>query len=81
MRTTITLDPDTTAKVKAEMRRTGRSFKEVVNSLLRRAPDSSKAPGEVKPFKVRAKALGERPGYNFDNIGELLEQLEGPDYK
>ena len=79
MRTTITLDPDTAAKIKAEMRRTGGSFKEVVNSLLRRAPGVEKASAKV--FKVRPIAGGERPGLNYDNIGELLEQLEGPDYK
>jgi hypothetical protein len=63
------------------MRRTGQSFKQAVNGLLRRAPDPTKPAAVDKPFKVRAKALGERPGFNFDNIGELLEQLEGPEYK
>jgi hypothetical protein len=79
MRTTITLDPDTAAKVKAEMRRTGLSFKQVVNGLLRRAPDPQ--PAEKKPFKVRARVLGLRPGLSYDNVGELLEQIEGPFYK
>ena len=79
MRTTITLDSDTAAKVKAEMRRTGLSFKQVVNGLLRRAPDPQ--PAEKKPFKVRARVLGLRPGLSYDNVGELLEQIEGPFYK
>ncbi len=75
MRTTVTLDPDTAAKIKAEMRRTGHSFKEVVNSLLRQAGRQESAAGK-KPFKVRPIVSGERPGFNFDNIGELLEQLD-----
>jgi hypothetical protein len=28
--------------------------------------------------KVRPAAIGSVPGLNYDNIGELLEQLEGP---
>jgi hypothetical protein len=41
MRTTITLEPDVEALVEAERRRTGESFKEVVNRLLRRAAGSA----------------------------------------
>jgi hypothetical protein len=37
MRTTITLEPDVAALVEAERARTGESFKQVVNRLLRRA--------------------------------------------
>ncbi len=37
MRTTITLDPDVVALVDTERARTGESFKQVVNRLLRRA--------------------------------------------
>ena len=79
MRTTVTLDPDTAAKVKAEMRRTGEPFKQVVNRLLRAAPDAQPVP--KTQFKVRARKLELRPGLSYDNIGELLEQLEGPFYK
>jgi hypothetical protein len=80
MRTTITLDPDTAAKVKAEMRRTGLTFKEVVNTLLRQASGQEKSTTK-KPFKVKPFLSGERPGFDYDNIGELLEQIEGPFYK
>lgn len=79
MRTTITLDPDVAAKLKAEMRRTGKKFREVVNSRLRRGLREEEAP--KKRFVVKPFISGERPGLNYDNIGELLEQLEGPDYK
>jgi len=41
MRTTITLEPDVEALVEAERRRTGESFKVVVNRMLLRAPGSS----------------------------------------
>lgn len=34
-----------------------------------------------KPFRVRARSLGLRPGLNLDNTTELLEIVEGADYK
>ena len=37
MRTTVTLDPDVAAKLKEETRRRGTSFKEALNSSVRRA--------------------------------------------
>jgi len=80
MRTTLTLDDDVAGKLKAEVRRSGRSFKELVNDLLRRAINAPQ-PKASKPFRVRARALGLRPGYSYDNVWELIEQIEGPDYK
>ena len=80
MRTTLTLDDDVATKLKAEVRRTGSSLKQVVNDTLRRELNKPAAK-ELPPFKVKARALGERPGLNYDNISELLEQIEGPNYK
>jgi hypothetical protein len=37
MRTTVTIDPDTEALLKAETLRTGMSFKEVLNQSIRRS--------------------------------------------
>ena len=37
MRTTLTLEPDTEALLRDEVRRTGSSFKEVLNQAVRRA--------------------------------------------
>jgi hypothetical protein len=79
MRTTVTLSPDVAQKVKAEMQRTGLSFRDVLNCLLRRA--FSVPETQDKPFKINARPMGLKPGLNFDNIGELLEQLEGPWHK
>jgi len=77
MRTTLTLDEDVAAKLQAEARKSGRSLKETVNRVLRLGLNSKKdAP--LKPFKVRAWRMGARPGLNFDNIEELLDQLDGP---
>lgn len=75
MRTTVTLDPDVTAKIKAEMKRTGKSFKEAVNSLLRRSP-SEDAATPKKPYRVKPISIGPRPEFAWDNVSELLGQLD-----
>lgn len=78
MRTTLTLDDDVAAKLKLLVRRTGRAFRDVVNDTLRRGLTNAQSPMR-DPFVVRARELGRRrPGLNFDNIAELLDQIEGP---
>jgi predicted CopG family antitoxin len=74
-RTTLTLDDDVAAKLKAEMRRSRRSFKETVNEVLRRGLTRKKTL-EIPPYKVPARDLGLRPGFNLDCTGRLLEQLD-----
>ena len=78
MRTTLTLDDDVRAKLEAEMRKTGKSFKETVNETLRVGLTTRREAKPAKPFKIYARDLGTRPGFNFDNIEELLDQIEGP---
>lgn len=78
MRTTLTLDTDVAAKLREESRRTGRSFKEIINSFLRLGLNTRRALEAPHPFVVRARELGLRPGLNYDNIGDLLEHTEGP---
>lgn len=69
------------AKLRSEARRTGQSFKDIVNEALR-ANIQRRAHKATRPFKVEPKDLGElRPGLSLDNIGELLEQLEGTTHR
>ena len=78
MRTTLTLDDDVAAKVKSEARRSGKSFKEVVNEALRRGLTDRRSVRAQK-VTIRTRDLGKlRPGLSLDSIGELLEQVEGP---
>jgi hypothetical protein len=77
MRTTLTLDEDVAAKLKEETRRTGKSFKETVNAILRKGLNAPKK-RNIEPFNVNPKELKPRVAVNYDNIGELLEQIEGP---
>ncbi len=79
MRTTLTLDDDLAARLKAESRRAGRSFRDVVNETLRRGLMSRRIPPQREPFRVTPHDFGElRPGLSLDNIAELIEQVEGP---
>ena len=81
VRTTLTLDDDVRAKLQSEMKKTGKSFKETVNEMLRLGLFSRQTAPKEKPFKVRAKNLGLKPGYSFDKPWDLIEEIEGPDYK
>ncbi|MCS7055072.1 MAG: ribbon-helix-helix protein, CopG family [Thermoflexales bacterium] len=78
MRTTITLDDDVAARLIELQRQTGRSFKAIVNETLRLGLEQ-RARRQPRPrFKVVARPLGIRPGLNYANVGELIEQIEGP---
>jgi hypothetical protein len=80
-RTTITLDEDVRAKLEAEMRKSGKSFKETVNETLRSGLLARQKTLARKPFKIRAWDMGLKPGYNLDKPWDLIEEIEGPDYK
>ena len=77
MRTTLTLDDDVAGKLTSEMRRSGRSFKEVVNSCLRMALNAKRPATPAVRFEVRARMLDPVPGISFDNVEALLDQIEG----
>jgi hypothetical protein len=73
MRTTLTLDDDVAAKLKAESRRTGRPFRDVVNEALRRGPEQRCAASSFQPFTITPSDLGGlKPGLS-------LQQRRRPD--
>jgi hypothetical protein len=80
MRTTVTLDDDVAAKLKAEARRTGKPFKTVLNESLRVALSASRGRTRSVSFRIEARDLGAlRPGLSLDNVAELLDLVEGPE--
>jgi hypothetical protein len=82
MRTTLTLDDDVAAKLKAETKRSGKSFKDVVNEYLRLGLFAKKTERPGEPFRVEARDLGRlHPGLSLDSIADLLERLEGPAHR
>ena len=79
MRTTLTLDDDVATKLRAEARRAGLPFRDVVNETLRRGLASRRAAASREPFKIAPRDLGNlRPGLSLDNVAELIEQIEAP---
>jgi hypothetical protein len=77
MRTTLSLDDDVARLLDKERRRSGASFKEVVNRFLRAGLMASKRPAR-KPFVVKPLNLSLPP---FEKVEELLEYLEGPEHR
>jgi hypothetical protein len=80
VRTTLTLDDDVARRLQGEVRRSGKSFKEVVNETLRVGLSGRRKPRAAEPpFEIRPRDLGAlRPGLSLDDIGSLLEVAEGP---
>lgn len=82
MRTTLTINDEILAQLKdVAGKEKDKSFKEVVNETLRLGLRARQESQKRPRFKVRAKNLGTYPGLNYDNIQELLDQVEGPDRK
>ena len=82
MRTTITLDHDVAQRAKAARSRSGKTFKQVINEALRAGFDRlDEAPKHGRPFRTKPTKMGLRAGLSYDNIGELLAQIEGEDYR
>ncbi len=78
MRTTVTFDDDVALAIEREMKASDRSFKETVNALVRRGLAASRTKTQRPKFRVVARDLGQRPGFDMDKISELIEEIEGP---
>jgi hypothetical protein len=76
MRTTLTLEPEVAARLKSEVRRTGRPFKVVVNEALKRGLGLLGRPGRRERFEVRPHAFGFKPGIDLDRLNQLADELE-----
>lgn len=74
MRTTVTIDPDLAAKLRSIARERGISFKEVLNSMLRAGLGAQA--GAARPYRIRARRLGLRPGIDLDKALRLASTLE-----
>lgn len=76
-RTTITLEDDVAERLLEESRRTGTSFKDVVNRAIRQGLDRQSG-RRIEPFVVKARPMRAKPGIDFDDIEGLLDRIEGP---
>jgi hypothetical protein len=73
----LSLDDDVASQLHREMRRSGLVLNEAVNHFLRLGLTSATDERQTNRFVVTPRALGLPPGLSYDNVGELLESLEG----
>jgi hypothetical protein len=71
----VTLDPDVAAKLKETARQSGVSFREALNSNVRRGLESADA--TPRPYRLQVRRLGLRPGVDLDKALALADELEG----
>lgn len=75
MRTTVTLDPDVAAKLKETARDRGISFKEALNSSVRRGFERGEAGS--RPYRLPApQSMEAKSGINLDKALQLAGELE-----
>jgi hypothetical protein len=74
MRTTVTLDPDVAAKLKAVARERGISFKQALNGAVRAGLGGQRK--ATRAFTQYAQPMGLRPGFNLDKALQLAGALE-----
>jgi hypothetical protein len=72
MRTTVTLDPDVEAKLRAVMRERGISFKAAINDAIRAG--LSEPAARARRFEVKPAPLGAR--FNVDKALTIAGELE-----
>jgi hypothetical protein len=75
VRTTIDLDPDVDARLRAMARERGVSLRVVINDALRAGLHPAPH-GEARPYVLPSRRLGLRPGVNVDKALALAGDLE-----
>jgi hypothetical protein len=74
VRTTVTLDPDVAAKLRAVARERGISFKQALNQAVRAGLSGQRR--AVRSFKQYSQPMGLRPGLSLDKALQLAGALE-----
>jgi hypothetical protein len=74
----LTIEDDVSARLRLEMRRTGKPLKQVVNDYLRLGFENRGSARAVRKFRIRPFPAGPPAGMTFDNVEELIDHLEGP---
>jgi len=77
MRTTITLQPDVAEAVRRLAAERGISFKEAVNTTLRRGLAPTPDP---RPFTLEPWDMGLRPGIDLDKANRLVAELDDEEH-
>ena len=81
MRTTLTLDDDVALRPAKLQKDEGKSFKQVVNEVLRRGLVESRPKGQRATRYSTPELKAGLPTYpNIDNVAEILSVAEGEGY-
>jgi hypothetical protein len=75
MRTTVTLDPDIAANLRALARERGISFKDALNGALRLGLSQGSARAK-RPYRLASRRMGLRRGIDLDHALRLAAELE-----
>jgi hypothetical protein len=70
----VTLDPDVAAKLRRMTRERGISFKEALNSSVRRGIEGAEPAS--RPYRLRTRPLTPRPGVDLDRALRLAGEIE-----
>ena len=77
MRTTLTIDDDIATALKALARNSGKTFKAVVNEVIRQGLMTGDKPvPEREPFRVASARRGFLPGIDPLKLNQLVDELE-----
>lgn len=76
MRTTLTLDEDNADRLRELAHRTHQPFKRVVNEVIRLGLEGGEVEETEAPYKVKAQAMGLRPGVDLGRISQLESELD-----
>lgn len=74
MRTTVTLEDDVAQRLKDLAHERGISFKRAINDAVRRGLEGGG--GEPRPFVVKARKMGLKPGIDLSKANQLAAELE-----
>ena len=77
MRTTLTIDDDVATALKDLARNSGKTFKAVVNEVMRRGLMTGEKPvPDREPFRVESVRCGFLPGIDALKLNQLADDLE-----
>ena len=76
MRTTLSLDDDVSAQLEIWRAQKKLTFKEAVNTVLRRGLSEVNQTRTRKPFRTKSIDMGACRLPNLDNIWEVIDELD-----
>lgn len=80
MRTTVTLVPEAELLLRNAMKRTGQSFKQVLNQAILKGLANQPIEPEEEPFVVESRPMGIRRGFDAGRLNSLAGDLEADSF-